>query len=269
LIPYLLWSVTLFIWKGLDGWVGTPVDYLKELLLGRAAPPYYYIPLVFQFYLLSPLILPLMKKRWKPVLSSAAALQFLVLLARYPVIFGWDLPAASWIVRVTPGFTIFQSCFWFAFGIFTGFHLDILKAWVSRWRRLWPVLTAFFGLAAFVEWEVLFSLSNSDWLAPGVSILDSLYAGGVILTFLSFGQFVLPFESFWADLGAKSFGVYLMHAPVLQFVSRAVYNVAPWVLGYQLIFQPILLIAGVAIPLLVMSAFNRSPARPYYRYVFG
>ena len=37
LIPYLLWSVALFVWKGLDGWVGTPVDYFKELLFGRAA----------------------------------------------------------------------------------------------------------------------------------------------------------------------------------------------------------------------------------------
>jgi len=55
----------------------------------------------------------------------------------------------------------------------------------------------------------------------------------------------------------------------MEFVSRTIYHVAPWILGVQLLFQPIIIVAGLGVPLLLMLTVNKSPARRYYRYLFG
>jgi hypothetical protein len=35
------------------------------------------------------------------------------------------------------------------------------------------------------------------------------------------------------------------------------------------VFQILLVVTGVAVPLLLMTLVNRSPARAYYNYLFG
>ncbi len=268
-IPYLFWSLVLFAWKGAQGSFDRPIGYLESLAFGRAAAPYYYVPLLAQYFLLSPLIVPLVRKHWKPVLFAAGLLQLTVHVARYPVLLGRDVAVAEWIVSHSPGWFFPQTCFWFVFGVFAGFHLPVIKQWLSRWRRFLAGLTVISASLAFLEWEFLFRLSGREWLPPAVTALDSLYAGAFLLTFIAFDDLHPPFTSQLRELGARSFGVYLMHAPVLEFVARLTYHGAPWILGHELLFQPLLILAGVGVPLTVMIAIDRSSARRCYRYIFG
>jgi probable poly-beta-1,6-N-acetyl-D-glucosamine export protein len=269
LVPYLVWSAVIFSWRGLEGTIDAPLGYLTQILLGRAAEPYYYVPLLIQFLLISPLLVPLVRKHWKPVLLIAGVAQFVVHAARYPVILGWDLPLTDHIVRYSPGFAVPQTIFWFVFGIFAGSHLPLLKSRLAHWKKVLPVLTIVLGLLALVEWELLFRHSGAQWLPPAVTALDSFYAGAFILTFLAWEKARLPFAAPLERLGAMSFGVYLVHAPVLELVSRTAYHAVPWMLGHQILHQPALLASGVAVPLLMMALMNRSPVRAQYRFVFG
>lgn len=270
LIPYVIWSAAIFgLWALQDGllpWYA----YVRSLLFGRAAAPYYYVPLLTQFFLLSPLLfVPLARKRWKLLLLLTGIVQLLVHLAQYPLMLGWDFAPAQWVARLSPGWFVPQTIFWFAFGMVAGFHLPLFKGWLARWK--WALLggTAVFWLLAFVEWELLFRASGVEWLAPGVTLLDSLYAGCFILAYMAFEKAPIPYAKQWSDLGTKSFGVYLIHAPVQEIVARGVYHAAPNLLPYQMVFMPLLVITGLAVPLLLMAVVNRTALRPYYQYLFG
>jgi peptidoglycan/LPS O-acetylase OafA/YrhL len=70
-------------------------------------------------------------------------------------------------------------------------------------------------------------------------------------------------------LGARSFGIYLIHAPVLELLSRASYHLAPVLLAHQILLIVLLVGAGIGVPVLLMNLVSRSPARPYYNYLFG
>jgi peptidoglycan/LPS O-acetylase OafA/YrhL len=122
---------------------------------------------------------------------------------------------------------------------------------------------------AVAEWELLLNLSGQEWLAPTTTVLDSLYSVAFILTFLSTFESG-PAESLGLDaLGARSFGVYLIHAPVLEVFARASYHLMPPLLGHQLVFMFLLVLIGVGVPLSLMAIVNRTPMRPCYNYLFG
>ncbi len=269
-IPYIIWSVAIFVLWALQDGLRPWHAYARSLLFGRAAAPYYYVPLLTQFFLCSPLLfVPLARKWWKLLLLGAGAVQLTVHLAQYPLILGWNVAAAQWVARLSPGWFMPQTIFWFAFGVVAGFHLPLFKEWLARWR--WVLLggTAVFWLLAFVEWELLFRASGAQWLSPRVTLLDALYAGCFILAYMAFEKVPIPYARQWGELGTKSFGVYLIHAPAQEMVARGVYHLAPALLPYQLFFLPLLVITGLAVPLLLMAVVNRTALRPYYQYVFG
>jgi hypothetical protein len=47
------------------------------------------------------------------------------------------------------------------------------------------------------------------------------------------------------------------------------YRLTPKILGYQLVYLAVLVLVGLGIPLLLMEAVRRSPARHRYRILFG
>jgi surface polysaccharide O-acyltransferase-like enzyme len=269
LVPYLLWSIAIFVGRSVEGSGDSAGGYARQLLFGGAAEPYYYIPLLTQMFILAPLIVGLVRRHWRAALAIAALLQLAAQASRYPVILRWDLPMATWIWQHTPGWFFPHMIFWFVFGIVAGFHLPALKAWAARHRAILPWVTLALGLAAFAEWELLMAASGRDWLRPTMTLLDSAYAGAFVLTFLAFAEAPLPGTGWLDSVGARSFGIYLVHAPVLEILSRMSYHVTPVLLGHQLLFLVLLVAAGVAVPLVLMGLVRRSPARPVFNYLFG
>jgi len=270
LIPYLLWSIAIFVARALEGGNDTSMSgYAKQLLFGRAAEPYYYIPLITQLYLLAPLAVPLLRNHWKPVLVAVGLLQFAVQLTRYPFLLNWDAPVTVWIAAHTPGWFFPHMIFWFVLGAFAGFHPAKIKQVAARCRPWIPWVAVAVGALAVVEWEWVVRSSGRGWISPIPTEVDSFYALAVIMTFMAYAESKVPAPRFFDALGTHSFGIYLIHAPVLELLSRAVYHSLPVLLGYQVLFLPMLVVMGLAIPVLVMTLVNRTPVRPYYNYLFG
>lgn len=271
LIPYLLWSLLLWTADFLQGERYAPLVYLQMLVTGRTASPYYFVPLLIQFYLLSPLLVPLAKKRGPLLLVIAAIIQlsvrtliFLNTMEALPASLQPAMPlTASWFF---PGHLL-----WSTSGIVAGFHLDSFKRLLARIK--WGALAAALILypLGILEWEWLLRTSSELWIGARETLLDSFFAAAVILTFLAFSDLKIPFANELSDLGSKSFGIYLAHSPVLEYTARAVYLLAPWLLAHQILFQPLLIFMGLAVPLLLMRVANmeRSPVRIYYQYIFG
>jgi len=90
-----------------------------------------------------------------------------------------------------------------------------------------------------------------------------------ILCFLAFDKVTIPGSKMFHQLGKSSFGIYLLHPIVLEFVARVIRQIVPWMLAPQVVFALLLVVMAVGGPLLFMTAVSRSPARRFYRYLFG
>jgi hypothetical protein len=88
-----------------------------------------------------------------------------------------------------------------------------------------------------VEWELLLRWSGQDWIGPRETMIDQLYAVAFLLTYISFERARLPFAKQIEYLGARSYGIYLTHSPVLEYTARITYHVLPAIFAYQIIFQ--------------------------------
>ena len=269
LVPYVIWSLVIFSGDFLQGITYAPAEYLKRVAFGGATSAYFYVPLLFQFYLLSPLVVPIAKARARLLLFVSALVQLGVISLRYLDLFGADIPGLIQMRRMTPSWLFVKWAFFFAFGVVSSFHLQQLKQWLARVK--WGLLVAVvvLGSLAILETEVIYRSTGEDWRGNPLTISASLFAVTFILCFLAFDKVSIPFSKTIYQLGNKTYGIYLLHPKALELVARVTYHIAPWILGHQFLFQPLLIIFGMGGPLLFMTAVARSPARRSYRYLFG
>ncbi|OGO10189.1 MAG: hypothetical protein A2Z66_05870 [Chloroflexi bacterium RBG_13_66_10] len=268
-IPYLLWSLAMIAIEYVQGRTYSALELVRTIAFGEVTPAFYFVPLLCQLYLLSPLLIPWARTRWKPLLVGAAVLQTAVHLARYGLILGVGEPGRGLLAAISPGWFFPGNIFWFALGAVVGFHQREAIEFLARFRRLWIAGVMALLPLGILEWEALLRLSGEVWLTPKETVLDNLYSLMFILAFLSLVSLEHPLSKPVSDLGARSYGIYLVHPLALTVAARATYHLAPWMLGSQLLFQPLLLAAGLGIPLLLMALVRRSPARWSYQFQFG
>lgn len=271
LIPYLLWSLLFFVGDFAQGTAHTLPGYLVLLITGRTSPAYYFVPLLIQLYLISPVLVPLARRRPLFTLLAAAGFQLGIRTLVYLDTLGVSLGAAEALMGLTQSWLFPGHVLWFAAGVVVGFHLDKLKVVLARFKWAFLAVTLILLPLGVVEWQWLLQRSSEPWLPMQETLLDSLYSATFILAFLSFGDLSLPFSGALGDLGSKSYGVYLVHSPVLEYGARAIYTLAPWMLAYQFLFMPVLVMLGLGVPLLLMAVVNvrQSPVRGSYHYIFG
>lgn len=284
IIPFILWSVIILVLGTLaGGWLeiqevinrfiaapaATVIYYLSIILTGKATEAFYFVPVLIQLYLLAPLMLPWAKNRPWLLLALVGGLQLLVALLRYPKIVGVQTQILDWSGFLTTSWLFPGYIFWFGMGSVFGFHGSKIK---PRLTAVLPYLIAALFVCFAVgmwEWETLLRLSGEDWIGPTETLVDQLYALTFLLVFIASEAVKLPMAERMSVLGTRSFGVYLVHTLALIYTARIIYNVAPLILGLPVVFQIVLCVMGLGIPLALMWALDRSPARRMYSYIFG
>ena len=268
-IPFVLWSVLILVAKIVQGEQYTVGEFVSTILTGRTADPFYFVPALVLLYLISPFLVPLARNHWKSLLVVSLLVQSSIVLLRTLQLLPVDLTLFKSIMFLTRSYLPFGFIFWFSSGIVIGFHLVTLKSFFVRYRWVALVSLVIFFIAGLIEWESILRMSGQEWIGPRETLIDNAYALAVLAAFIGFERARLPLSGPLSRLGTRSFGVYLVHTPVLEYSARLIYHVAPWLLASQFLLQPVLFVLGLGIPLLLMSAVNRSPARKYYGYIFG
>ncbi len=271
LVPYVIWSIVCFIGDALQGITYVPVEYLERLAFGRAdGGGYFYIPLLCQFYLLSPLIVPIARTRGRRLLFISALLQLGALSLRYLDLFEAGIAGLHLITIITASWLFIRWSFFFALGIVCGFQVGQLKGWLARHKQGILVAMIVLGLLAVVEPEVIYRTTGKEWRFVPFTIATSLYSVAFVLCFLASGEVSIPYPRIVHQIGRRSYAIYLLHIKVMEFVARIIRQILPWMLAHQvLLFQSVIFVFGLGVPLLFMAFVARSPMRRSYHYLFG
>jgi peptidoglycan/LPS O-acetylase OafA/YrhL len=155
--------------------------------------------------------------------------------------------------------------------VVVGFNPAPFRHIAVQGRKLFVVAALLLLALGIAEWQLILENAEQPWIPIRETLLDSFYAALFILAFMGFESVNIPFSQPLEKLAGKSFGVYLVHSPALEFGARAIYFVAPWLLGNVLLLQIVLIAIAIGVPLLAMGAvdLNWSPVRRSYRYLFG
>jgi len=266
--PYLVWSCIAIALNVVSGQSYTLSTLGWTLLTGGAAAPLYYVPLILELYVLSRWLVPLARRRWQLLLLVTGAAQLAVILSRTCLMAGpgvceIDRDSLQWLLNSN----LAGYSFWFALGLVFAFHLATMKAMLRRLRPFLPILLAVVLVAAFFEWRTLHRLSGREWVSGGITLGDNLTSLFLLLTFFAFEELKLPAKL--DEIGTMSYGIYLVHVPVMQVVARVLYHALPALLAYQLVLYFGLVVVGVVVPIVLIRLVKSSPFRRYAVYAFG
>ncbi|GAB4577445.1 MAG: hypothetical protein Fur0022_01760 [Anaerolineales bacterium] len=260
LYPFVIWTIIRYAL--LRRW---PISFDEVL------NPYAFVPLLIQFYLLSPFLVSIAKTRWKLLLGTVAILHLGIQSIDYLQAMGVTFPGQAFLIQVTPRwFILGQQPFWFPFGVVLGLHFRNLAAYLSqiKWKLL--IATVVFLLLTIVEYQIADYRNGEMWIGAGFNgFARNFYILLVILLILALDETKLPFSKSIANLGAKSMGIYMANIPAIYLAAVLMYHATPWLLGIQVIYFIILFIVGLGGPLLLMWLVRQSPLRVNYRYLFG
>jgi peptidoglycan/LPS O-acetylase OafA/YrhL len=270
IFPYLLWSFVIVSFNWVQGNTYSARQLLRLLLTGGASVPYYYVPLLIQLYVLAPLLVSLARRKPGLLLAFVIALHIPVTYAHYATIYKLTLPGFERIFAILRDWHLLGYLLWFVLGMLLGLHPERIKQVLRRLR--FPLLACLMVvfIASIAEWELIRQISGREWLAVQVTIGGKVFALLLLLSFFAFDKLRVPFSAQVSQIGAKSYGIYLIHVLILELAARGIYHVAPRLLAYQLPYVLLLCAAGIGVPLLMMAVVNQiQPLRRFYGYIFG
>lgn len=257
--PFIIWTLVFFAMQR-----HVP-RRLNDIL--RA---YYYIPLIIQLYLLTPWLGPLAKKHWKLFLLVTFFIQFVAEGAGYLRLLGVEAVWVQTAVTLTPIWFFPSRIFFFALGMVVGFQRKLFGQWLARQRYVLLAALVLFAVLSFVEYLWVDQYIGDRWLGPSfIGIFRTLYAVTFSFVLLGFVKAKLPLEKTLNKLGLMSLGIYLVNTPAIYVTSSLLYKFTPWVLGRQILYQPILTAAGLFIPILLIKLFNKAPLKRFSTVIFG
>jgi len=214
LIPYLFWSLVILGYGAVKTQRLDVHAIVLKLLTGGASYPYYFIIALVQLYLLTPLLHYVNHRRCGPMLLFALAvvsLSALYLSRVYGVIFHLPLylPFYSWIIYYELGLLI---------------ATNPNKTLFPEKARLFILPAALVCLlASEIEAAVLVSKCNNlPFAISPVKYSTFSYSVCIIAAFLIARERISRWPKFLANCGNYSFGIYLIHLPVLNQVAQLV-----------------------------------------------
>lgn len=208
LLPlYLVWSLIYYIFSTLiPGWSGfiQGTNLLKALVLGRSEFHLYFVPMIFQAYLLFPLIVRLVKRN--PLIC---------------VLLSFVIQVFSYLITSKLGFSDQNQYILFSNWIFyfvVGIYLSIYKLSISI--KLFGAILIIVGLYATITNAFnLVNLNKNIIDATKFTRIEVLiYSLGVITVGLTANR-LHKVNNIILKIGENSYQIYLGHVLILHIIS--------------------------------------------------
>lgn len=237
LLPYCVWTL-IYVWASntqhsFSSFITTS---LVDIATGRASYQLYYILLTLQFYLLLPLFLPLIgwlkKYPWRTLLVSFV-LEVVFLYADYHIIQRGLAPNTSFwqFFGQFQDSIVFTYQFYFILGGLVAIYLPQVLAFLKCYG--WWTCAAFV-VAIAALWIHFFVQVNvyHEPIGYAVSVLQPIMTFYSLAVIACFFWFAYRWASnthtngkpkgyrIWGTLSDASFGVYLIHALILNWLLQ-------------------------------------------------
>jgi fucose 4-O-acetylase-like acetyltransferase len=256
--PYVIWSLIFYGVARASGHEATSVGAtIKNLAVGY---PYHFVPLLAFWYVLAPALVRVGRKYGAWLVAGIAVYQALLLVFRYPVLFG--VPTPWWARWIEPPVLFKPMSDWavyFPLGLVLALHNSTVKPRLLRLRPLLLAATA--GLFALGLLNAYGALS-AHW-ARFVAPLPLMFVLPTI------DRASIPWLARVEGLGRRSYGIYLSHFVVLNVTVWLAASL-PVLRGLPLMVYPALFGIALGSSLLLMDLLAKPQVtRRAYRYVFG
>lgn len=251
--PYLLWSLLfyLLVYVG-RGEQYSLLGYLKNLLVGY---PFNFVPLIVFFYLVAPALVALGRRFGWLLLGAIGAYQLFLLNLTYPGILGVRFPAELGVL-VPPvlGRTLATWGIYFPAGMIFYLNAPRIVARLVSYRRWLALATVtVFALGFVPQFELARHLAAIPFLGLCVALTRE----------------AIPAARRLEAIGKGAYGVYLSNLSVVYAGLLLIRILAPELIGWWAALLPILFALALLVPLGLLNALGRSPARGAARYLFG
>jgi probable poly-beta-1,6-N-acetyl-D-glucosamine export protein len=236
-LPFLFWSIFYlaftFATQGINPFDAGTDMFLANFAFGHSFYHLYFMSIVFQFYLIYPLLQVFRSKLSWILLLTGAILINLYFLTSYRI----DQFSEVWQVILNPGTLLLSWIFFFIFGGFLAHFWEPLASFSKRHKKLLGIAAALITILAVVEYKITGSIGASRPTNFINIPIITLFVMGVAEDI----QKVDVFNRFFTKIGTLSMAIYLVH-PFALSVFRAFAPEFVWnSIMFPLVFVIILL----------------------------
>jgi len=263
-IPYLFWSCLLLGYDAVNKSAIGIHETVYKLLTGGASMGYFFIIMIAQLYMLTPLLQYINRKRYGLILI--VIINVLSLLALY-------LSRLFHVIGHLPASLFFYSwIIFFQMGLWVGMQDDRLnnKAISFRGMRplILPALAICFLISVLEGMVLLTKYDNLNFAISPTKYSSVLFSVCVILGFLYVREYLVHSPKFLVTLGNYSFGIYLIHMIILEPVAGLLQR-SDIVYSLQPLYQLLLVFVTMSICVLVISISRRLLPKFFYSKILG
>ena len=246
LVPYIFWSLVFLGYTAVKTHDTNVRAIILKLLTGGAYPAYFFIIVLTQLYIITPLLQYINRRRYGLIL--VLVFNIISLLALYlSRLFGLmrhlpaSLPFYSWII-------------FYEIGLLTGGRDNKTLAPKSMRNFILPATLFFMLLSELEGMFILTKYDNLDFAASSTKYSSILYSASIIFGFLFARERFRNWPKFLVTVGRHSFGIYLIHSFILTIVFR-IFQQHNIIYSFQPLYQSTpVLIAAVAITVSICVA---------------
>ncbi len=259
--PYLFWSLVYYaaIFFVLDKRFSGP-GYVKNLLVGF---PYHFVPLIIFYYILSPLLVKIGRRRGLLLLLAVGLYQIFLIFMRNPAWLGSFTPP-GWTRFLIPPVLFNTMADWaifFPMGLVFSLRNKELRPYLLRFK--WVTVGIVVVLFSLAILDNIFGLLNAPWLQHILPI-------AFMFVLPAINRKSIPLLKQFEKVGKRSYGVYLSHLIVLTLATGLIQTYIPGLGAYPIVVYPLFFIIALGIPMLAMERLARiAQTRKVYKYVFG
>ncbi len=267
--PLIIWLCILVMayWLPLALFSKKEVPTLSSTIMDSIRLSYF-VPLVAEFYVLSPFIVKLARSHPVILMVVATALHLTTIIFYYLDQLTHLIPLPVETVLLQADFYFFSWAIYFPLGTVIGLRFLKIKPWLQQHIPLLALGSLVFGALSIVEMEIMGKTSNGlDPQKYSLSIVA--YSLCMIFLLLAVIDSWFPIKRQLADIGSKSLGVYLAQVSILVTAARTVYHTLPGLMFQPLVFFLILFAAAFGIPILLGNILFHYSKRSLYPYLFG
>jgi surface polysaccharide O-acyltransferase-like enzyme len=260
LVPYLFWSLVLFGYRSIKANDVNAQQILMGLLTGGACYPYYFIIVIAQLYMLTPVLQYSNRRRYGLIL--VLALNLISLLALY-------LSRVFNVILHLPAFLPFYSwVIFYEIGLLVGNRRNAIHK-PKKINNFILLAVLIFLLFSQLEGIVLlFKFHNLRFAVSPLKYSTFLFSACIVLGFLILRENLRYWPKFLVTIGNYSFGIYLIHIPVLDAVAfiiqkfNSIYLFGP-------VYKLIVFLLTISICFAVISITRRMLPERFCRSVLG